>query len=68
MLQENVQSTSQSNVNDSNMCFPDMSNKSFEKHTYEPELNVAENPYYYHVNEVLFEAHIERLQRSRVMS
>ncbi|XP_035228307.1 uncharacterized protein LOC118200444 [Stegodyphus dumicola] len=31
--------------------------------SYRPELSVAENPYYYHVNEMLYEAHIQRLQR-----
>ncbi|XP_067128738.1 uncharacterized protein [Centruroides vittatus] len=30
---------------------------------YSPELNSSQNPYYYHINSVLFEAHLLRLQR-----
>lgn len=51
----------------------DLSKESYEKNSfhnrYEPELGIVENPYYYHVNEALFQAHVQRLQRSpRVMS
>lgn len=38
------------------------------QYAYKPELGAVENPYYYHVNEVLFEAHLQRVQRlSRFM-
>lgn len=30
---------------------------------YAPELSAVQNPYYYHINEVLFQAHLNRLQR-----
>ncbi|GFS40968.1 uncharacterized protein NPIL_353591 [Nephila pilipes] len=30
---------------------------------YNPELNAVQNPYYYHMNGVLYEAHIQRMQR-----
>jgi hypothetical protein len=30
---------------------------------YDPELDETENPYYYRVNNILFDAHIERLRR-----
>lgn len=30
---------------------------------YSPELSAVQNPYYYHINEVLFQAHLNRLQR-----
>ncbi len=63
-----IQPQNQNTSSTSNVCMTDLSKKSFEKEenaqfTYEPELSVSENPYYYHVNEVLFEAHIQRLQR-----
>lgn len=66
-------SISQNSKSSSNVSMTDLTKESFAKDhyhcTYEPELSVAENPYYYHVNEVLFEAHIQRLQRlSRIMS
>lgn len=55
------------------ICMTDLSKESYEKNSfdnrYEPELSIVQNPYYYHVNEVLFQAHVQRLQRSsRVMS
>ncbi|KAK7501295.1 hypothetical protein BaRGS_00007420 [Batillaria attramentaria] len=31
---------------------------------YDPELDESENPYYFHINEVLFNAHCERLRRT----
>lgn len=30
---------------------------------YQPELNAMQNPYYYHINETLYDAHIQRQQR-----
>lgn len=32
---------------------------------YEPELNRTLNPHYYDINKVLFDAHLQRLQRSQ---
>jgi len=32
-------------------------------HSYRPELSPAENPFYYHVNGILYEAHMQRLLR-----
>lgn len=66
-----AQSSSQNNCN--NVCMADLNKESYVKHNchydYKPELSVAENPYYYHVNEILYEAHVQRLQRiSKVMS
>lgn len=31
---------------------------------YRPELNLAQNPFYYHVNGILYEAHMQKLYRS----
>ncbi|XP_054707699.1 uncharacterized protein LOC129217425 [Uloborus diversus] len=30
---------------------------------YTPELSLTENPYYYHANEILYQAHLQRQQR-----
>lgn len=30
---------------------------------YEPEFSPSENPHYYHVNEILFRAHVDRMLR-----
>ena len=30
---------------------------------YDPELNISQNPHYYHINNVLYNAHIEKARR-----
>lgn len=35
---------------------------------YMPDLNAAENPYYYEYNKLLFELYVERLQRSIIQN
>ncbi|KAF8788606.1 uncharacterized protein LOC129957465 [Argiope bruennichi] len=52
-----------------NGCLPEMHRQNIatrdpnESCNYNPELNAVENPHYYHMNEILYEAHIQRLQR-----
>lgn len=70
---QDIQAQSQSAKCSSSICMTDLTKESYDKNSfissYEPELSVAENPYYYHVNEMLFQAHVQRLQRlARVMS
>lgn len=68
-----MQSQNQNTRDADSVCMVDI-NESFGKNNscefrYKPELSVAENPYYYHVNEILYEAHVQRIQRvSKVMS
>ncbi|KAL3875648.1 hypothetical protein ACJMK2_033603 [Sinanodonta woodiana] len=34
---------------------------------YDPELTVTENPHYYNINQVLYDAHVERIERHGVI-
>ncbi|CAL1300165.1 unnamed protein product [Larinioides sclopetarius] len=57
------------NMLNGNLCMPEMHRQNIATRdpsmscNYSPELNAVENPHYYHMNEILYEAHIQRLQR-----